>query len=137
MEGMLQETEKTGNGLMPLVLTQTAEALGDLLRDHKGADVAVMDLREQGVWTDFFVIATATSATHLDGLDRHIKEFCKKREIEILRRSRKPDALEDEWRVIDLGPIVIHLMNRRTRDFYEIERLYSVTSINNPPSKTE
>ena len=132
MEGMLQETEKAGNGLMPPVLTQTANALGDLLRDHKGADVVVLDLREQGAWTDFFVIATATSSTHMDGLDRHIKEFCKKREIEILRRSRKPDALEDEWRIIDLGPIVIHLMNHRTRDFYEIERLYHFASTNNP-----
>ena len=99
--------------------------MGNLLRDHNGGDVAVLDLREQGFWTDFFVITTATSGTHLDGLERHIREFCNEREIDVLRRSRKPDGVEDEWRVIDLGSIIIHLMSRRAREFYEIERLFS------------
>jgi ribosome-associated protein len=114
MEGTLPETEAT--------------ALGELLRDHRGADVLVLDLRELGTWTDFFVIATSSSSTHMDGLDRHIKEFCHERGIDILRRSHKPDG-EDEWRIIDLGPIVIHLMNSKTRAFYDLERLYSITSM--------
>jgi len=108
MEGMLRETE----------------ALENLLRDHKGDDVVVLDLRGQGAWTDFFVIATASSDTHLDGLERHIKHFCGERGMEILRRSRKPGTREDEWRIIDLGSIVIHLMSRKARAFYELERLY-------------
>jgi len=120
MEDMLRETE----------------ALQNLLREHKGADVLVLDLRKMGTWTDFFVIATATSNTHLDGLERHIKEFCHERGIEILRRSRKPavssrtrmsdGTQDDEWRIIDLGLIVIHLMSRQARDFYDLERLYSM-----------
>jgi ribosome-associated protein len=44
----------------------------------------------------------------------------------ILRRSRKPSDCEDEWRIIDLGSIVIHLMSRKARDFYELERLYQI-----------
>jgi ribosome-associated protein len=123
MEDMLSETE----------------ALGSLLREHKGDDVVVLDLRKMGAWTDFFVIATATSNTHLDGLERHIKEFCGERGIEILRRSRKPAAFhgtrasyemqgqQDEWRIIDLGSAVIHLMSRRAREFYDLERLYSIS----------
>jgi len=114
MEGMLQEINEAGS----------ASELGVLLREHKGADVIVLDLRELSVWTDFFVIATATSNTHLDGLERHVREYCAERGIEILRRSRKPSEQEDEWRIIDLGYIVIHLMSRRARDFYELERLY-------------
>jgi len=116
-----------------------SEALAGLLREHKGDDVLVLDLRKMGAWTDFFVIATATSNTHLDGLERHIKEFCSERGIEILRRSRKPNALyrarashemqgaEDEWRIIDLGSAVVHLMSRRAREFYDLERLYSMS----------
>ena len=111
---------------------QTAEAMGNLLRDHRGEDVLVLDLREMEAWTDFFVIATAASDAHLDGLERHIKELCREKGIEILRRSRKPGASagmqgrEDEWRVIDLGAAVIHLMSRRARAFYDLERLYSM-----------
>ena len=107
------------------------EALGELLRDHRGMDVLVLDLRQMGAWTDFFVIATASSDTHLDGLERHVKEFCRTRGIEILRRSHRPKAAlnhatPDEWRIIDLGHIVIHLMSSKARMFYDLERLYSL-----------
>jgi ribosome-associated protein len=110
---------------------QYTHALGDVLREHNGADVLVLDLREMATWTDFFVIATVTSNTHLDGLERHIKEFCNDQDIEILRRSRKPPLSsgvreqEDEWRIIDLGSTVVHLMSRQAREFYDLERLYS------------
>jgi ribosome-associated protein len=102
-----------------------ALALGELLREHKGADVAVLDLRDMNAWTDFFVIATASSDTHAEGLQRHIRELCRERGLEILRRSRKPDGKNDEWRIIDLGSIIVHLMSARARAFYELERLYS------------
>ena len=107
-----------------------ARAIADLLSEHRGIDVLVLDLRSMDAWTDFFVIATATSTTHLDGLERHLKEFCAQRDIEILRRSRKPGSsgrtqdLEDDWRIFDLGPAVIHLMSSRARAFYDLERLY-------------
>jgi len=124
MEGMLPETKALWSSAMNLI--ETATVLGELLRDHKGSDVLVLDLRDiGGAWTDFFVIATSSSGTHMDGLDRHIKEFCHERGIDILRQSHKPDG-EDEWRIIDLGPIVIHLMNNKARAFYDLERLYSL-----------
>jgi ribosome-associated protein len=105
-----------------------ARKLGGLLEAHNAQDVAVLDLRGMNVWTDFFVIATATSNTHLDGLERHIKDHCRERDIEILRRSRIPPAEDDEWRLIDLGSVVIHLMSARARNFYELERLWSLNA---------
>jgi len=109
------------------------EALGELLRDHRGADVLVLDLRKMETWTDFFVIATATSGAHLDGLERHVRDFCRDRGIEILRRSLRPKGVSshetfDEWRIIDLGSTVIHLMSGKARAFYDLERLYSVNA---------
>jgi ribosome-associated protein len=98
------------------------EALGGLLREHNGQDVAVLDLRGINNWTDFFIITTVTSKTHMDGLERHIKDFCRENEIEILGKSHKNQ--DDEWRLIDLGEIIIHLMTARTREFYELERLW-------------
>ena len=98
--------------------------IGKLLTDHNGGDVVVLDMRQINFWTDFFVIATVTSGTHLSGLDRHIKDFVIENNLEIIRRSRKPD-IDDEWSLIDLGGIVIHLMTSRARSFYELERLWS------------
>ncbi|GHV87414.1 ribosomal silencing factor RsfS [Spirochaetia bacterium] len=102
--------------------------LGELLRDARGVDVVVMDLRLLNGWTDFFVLATVTSSTHLSGLERHVKDFSRERGIEILRRSRKP-AVGDDWCLIDLGYIIVHLMTEKTRTFYELERLWSTAPI--------
>jgi ribosome-associated protein len=114
-------------------------ALGKLLHEHNGFDVRMLEL-PQDAWTDFFIIATASSDTHLDGLERHVKEFCQNQGVEILRRSRRPNMseralmsgtqiTEDEWRIIDLGSAVIHLMSRKAREFYDLERLYSNSQI--------
>jgi ribosome-associated protein len=101
-------------------------ALGSLLRDHKALDVVVLDLREYNSWTDFFVIGTAASSSHLEGLERHVKEFCRDQGLDILRRSPRPRGEgEDDWRLTDLGAVVIHLMSQRARTFYELERLWS------------
>jgi ribosome-associated protein len=92
-----------------------------------------MDLRRTNGWTDFFVIATVNSGTHTQGLERHIKDFCRERRFDILRISPRPRgeqaASEDGWRIIDLGFAAVHLMTSKTRSFYELERLWSAGSI--------
>jgi ribosome-associated protein len=108
--------------------TAAALELAALIRDHRGEDVIVMDLREINYWTDFFVIATVSSNTHLQGLQRHIKDYAREKGMEILRWSRKTKA-DDEWNLIDLGNIVIHLMSANSRSFYELERLWSAAKI--------
>ena len=108
-------------------LLRETENLSTLLQEHKGQDVSVLDLRGINNWTDFFIIATAASKTHMDGLERHIMEFCRREEIEILGRSgfkKSGRNSDDDWRIIDLGAIVIHLMNEHARSFYELERLW-------------
>ncbi|MDR2483105.1 MAG: ribosome silencing factor [Treponema sp.] len=104
-------------------LKETALALGALLEEHRGGSVMVLDLRELNAWTDFFVIATVTSNAHLQGLQRHIKEFTSQEGIEILHRRRKI-SLDDQWNFVDLGSIVVHLMTAEARAFYELERLW-------------
>jgi ribosome-associated protein len=100
-----------------------AVELGEMLREHRGGDVVVMDLRGLNTWTDFFVIATVSSTTHVKGLGRQIKEFAQGKDLEILRRRRKA-APDDGWNLIDMGSIVVHLMTPQSRSFYELERLW-------------
>ncbi len=105
-----------------------AKELGQLLAEHKGMNVVVLDLRGLNTWTDFFIIATVTSITHLKGLQRHVKEFTTQRGIEIVRRQRKISS-DDEWNLMDLGTMVIHLMTEKSRTFYDLERLWSGGSL--------
>jgi ribosome-associated protein len=104
-----------------------ALALGELLQAHNGGDVVLIDLREQSSWTDFFIIATV-AGRHVRGLLRHIREYADAQNLEILRGCRKA-APDDEWNLVDLGNIVIHLMTINARSFYELERLWSAAPI--------
>ena len=122
---------------MDALLQTRALELGKLLHDHNGGEVVVMDMGPLDFWTDFFIIATVTSNTHMEGLERHIKGFIQENDMEILYRSRKPGTnrdqssaqSEEEWRLLDLGGIVIHLMTARSRSFYELERLWGAAPL--------
>ena len=94
------------------------------LQDHKGVNVSVLDLYGICNWTDFFIITTVSSQTHMDGLERHIRDFCREKEIDILGCSRSRKDSDDEWRLIDLGSIILHLMTEQAREFYDLERLW-------------
>jgi len=77
----------------------------------------------------------------MDGLERHVKDFCREKGLEILRRSHRSKRglgadIPDEWRIIDLGHVVVHLMSAKAREFYDLERLYSTGARNAGPTVT-
>ena len=104
--------------------------LAALLEDHKSTDVTVLDFRAASMWTDFFVIGTVTSSAHTGGLKRRIKEFAAEHCIVMPRKTpaRLPKTFPAdgvEWDLTDMGNIVVHLMSKEARDFYDLERLWS------------
>ena len=129
----LQETKTGKKGITP-DYKEKAEAPGlmevkalcNLLGEHKGSDVTALDLRKLQLWTDFFIIATVSSSTHLEGLLRHIKEFASNEGFFIHRRTQKEDS--GGWSLDDLGTVVIHLMTAQSREFYQLEELWGTAS---------
>jgi ribosome-associated protein len=99
-----------------------ALALARKLADHKGEDVIVLDVAEQAGWTDRFVIATATSTAHLRGLARFVDEELAN--LGLARLNRSSLSEDDEWLLLDLGNVVVHVMTGRARSFYELEKLW-------------
>jgi len=89
---------------------------------HNGQDPVALDLSGLHGWTDYFVIASATSSTHLRGMARHLLDFCAARGIEVLRQPRIGE--DEEWVLVDCGWLVVHLMSARAREFYELEKLW-------------
>lgn len=96
--------------------------IGKLIDAHKGMDTVVIDVSEQSSWTNYFVISTVNSIGHLKGLVKHVKNFLRVRDVNILHRHRR--LAEDGWELIDCGFLVIHLMSEEKRDFYDLERLW-------------
>ena len=102
---------------------QKALEIAQLMEDGKGQDVAVLDVSGLNSWTDYFVIVTITSSAHWQGLYRTVKEYIAENELSIHQTSRKTPQ-GDDWNLIDLGPIVVHLMSADARNFYELEKLW-------------
>lgn len=104
-----------------------------VLADHNGRDTLVLDLTELSLWTDYFVMTTATSSAHLGGLVRHLLDHLASRGIEPSRKPRLAD--DEEWCLVDAGWFVIHVMSVRARAFYELEKLwFQANAIPVPPS---
>ncbi|MBQ1197372.1 MAG: ribosome silencing factor [Treponemataceae bacterium] len=97
--------------------------IAQLMIDFKGEDVSVIDVSKLNSWTDYFVIVTINSSTHWKGLYKQVKDYVKQNDLEIHVPNRKtPDG--DDWNLIDVGSIVVHLMSQEARDFYDLEKLW-------------
>jgi ribosome-associated protein len=101
---------------------ETALEVARLLDDHKAVETAVLDLAEVSPIADFFVIATARSSAHLAGLARELATALRERGIRPLNRHKRIDA--SGWLLVDCGDVVVHLMEREQREFYDLERLW-------------
>ena len=104
-------------------MEEKAIEIAKLMEDGKGNDVTLLDISGLNSWTDYFVIVTVNSSAHWQGLYKQIKEYIKENDLEIHVTNRKsPDG--DDWNLIDLGAIVVHLMSESARTFYDLEKLW-------------
>ena len=99
--------------------TQTIAALHEL----KATDVQVLDVRDLASFTDFMMIASGNSSRQLKALADKVIAAGKKAGASPLGVEGLRDA---EWILIDFGDIVLHIMLPATRDFYNLEKLWSL-----------
>ncbi len=102
---------------------EKAIEIANVLTDYKGLDTMVLDVSKLNSWTDYFVLTTINSSTHWKGLYKHVKDYAKENELEILVPNKKMPS-GDDWNLIDLGIIVVHLLSKDAREFYDLEKLW-------------
>ncbi|MBS3962959.1 MAG: ribosome silencing factor [Methylomonas sp.] len=95
-----------------------------VLNDHKAQRVTVLDVRGKTSVTDYMVIATATSSRHASALSGHLAGKIKENGLLPLGVE---GATGSDWVLIDLGDVVVHLMTVQSREFYQLEKLWSVS----------
>ena len=98
-----------------------AKSVASELSLHKAHDISIIDLEGKTIIADYFVLCSATSSTAVKALygyveDRMTKEFG----LDPTRRD-----VDREWVALDYGSVIIHIFTDKTREFYNIERLWS------------
>jgi ribosome-associated protein len=96
--------------------------LCELLREHKARAPVAIRITEVSSVTDYFVIATGNSSTHLNALFRRALDFAKAEGYQPINALKQSG--DAGWLLLDCGYFVVHLMNDELRSFYELERLW-------------
>jgi ribosome-associated protein len=87
----------------------------------KGEAIEVLDVGEISPITEFFVLATGTGARHVKALAEETVHVLKEMGI---RPDSMDGAQEGKWAVVDYGPVVVHVFQATTREFYDLEMLW-------------
>jgi ribosome-associated protein len=95
----------------------------DALEALKAKDVREIDVRGKTSIADLLVIASGTSARHVKSLADEVGKNAKKAGMMPLGVEGEQ---EGEWVLVDLGDVIVHVMLPRIREFYGLERLWTV-----------
>ena len=95
----------------------------DALEELKAKDVREIDVRGKTSIADLLVIASGTSARHVKSIADEVSKFAKKAGVMPLGVEGEQ---EGEWVLVDLGDVIVHVMLPRIREFYGLERLWTV-----------
>jgi len=107
----------------PAPLAQRAAAL---CLDLKAHDVVVLDVHGVTDMTDFFVIASGTSDTHVRSVAEHVLEELRK---EGTRAHHVEGVQQGRWVLLDYVDMVVHIFHPTLREFYQLERLWSDAAV--------
>ena len=106
-----------------MTIDELKQLVINALEDLKARDITVLDVREKTTVTDWLVIATGSSS-------RHVKSIANNVITETKDAGKTPLGVEGEgdgeWVLIDLGDIIVHIMQQQVREYYDLESLWSV-----------
>jgi ribosome-associated protein len=93
--------------------------------DKKAEDAVLLDLRRAAAFTDYFLLLSGGNPKQLVAIADAVQDTLK-------AEGRRPDHVEgyprQEWILLDYGTFVVHIFSRRTRDFYDLERLWGAAT---------
>jgi ribosome-associated protein len=94
-----------------------------VLDDKKAQKIIVIDVRGRTSVTDYMVVASGTSNRHIASMSHYVAEAVKE-------QGFKPLSIEgdqgSDWVLVDLGDVILHVMTEQARDYYQLEKLWSV-----------
>ena len=96
------------------------EIVVNALNDKKAKDITAIEIGELTVIGEYFIIATATSSTHVKALADFVEE-------KLSENGFEPDHIEGKatgWILLDYCGVIIHIFTRDTREYYDLDRIW-------------
>lgn len=94
-----------------------AQAVKDILDSKKAESIEVIDVANKGYLSQFVVVATAMAGKHALSLLHYLKEELKAKGV----RFYAVDEESEDWIIIDLGEVIVHIFTENHRKKYNIE----------------
>lgn len=91
------------------------------LDDKKARELEAVKIGDLTIIAEYFVMATATSSTHVRALAEEVEDVLSKAGVE-------PDHIEGRstgWVLLDYHDLVVHVFDKKSRDFYQLERVWN------------
>lgn len=107
----------------PPSVDELLRTVRDAVEELKGRDAVEIDVRGKSSVTDYMVIVSGTSTRHVKSIAGEVVKFAKRLDVMPLGVEGEREA---EWVLVDLGDVVVHVMLPRVREFYALERLWTV-----------
>lgn len=95
----------------------------DACEDKKAEDIEIIDVSSKTPMADYFVIASGNSSNQTmaiaDGIEDKLEEY-------IESNFKKEGYNSGRWILMDLGDVIVHIFHKEEREFYDLERLWSL-----------
>jgi ribosome-associated protein len=90
--------------------------------EKKAFDIVAIDLREIASFTEFFVIASGANQRQVQAISDEINEQLK---TQLNARVIRIEGYQTgEWILLDFGDFIVHIFEKKAREFYDLERLW-------------
>jgi ribosome-associated protein len=106
---------------------ELAHLLVETILDKKGSDITLLDLREQAVFADYFLICNGENERQLRAMANGIAQDAKEK-ARALAKSVEGSP-ESGWVLVDFGDLLVHVFSPETRDYYDLEGLWDSAHI--------
>jgi ribosome-associated protein len=101
---------------------ELAQRAAQILIDHKANDVVLLSLAGVSDMTDYFLIASGTSDTHVRSLGNSVLEEMKR---DVGQMAHHVEGLsQGRWVLLDYVDVVVHVQHSDEREYYSLERLW-------------
>ena len=102
-----------------------ANKIISILDDKKAADIKLLYVEKQTILADYFIICSGGSSTQIKALAGYVEENMK---LCGLAPKNTDGYSGATWVVMDYGSVILHIFNRETRNFYNLEKLWKDAS---------